>query len=77
MRIAILLPALLPALLLGGCMTKVYQEGKSQAETERDIRICTEHGKLSEPYEPVAALNVAYECLERKGYRRGQARLPG
>ena len=71
MRIAALL--LLP--LLGGCMASVYQEGKTQAETERDIRICTEHGKLSEPYEPVAALNVAYECLAQKGYKRGKVKL--
>ena len=68
-RIPLPILALLP---LAGCMTAtVYQPGKSQAETQRDIELCTEHGKLSEPYEPVAALNVAYECLEAKGYRRG------
>lgn len=68
---------LLPLLLLGGCMTSVHHDDKSQAEMQRDIKLCTEHGKLSEPYEPIAALNVAYECLERKGYKRGEARLKG
>lgn len=69
--------SLLPLLLLGGCMTSVHHNDKSQAEMQRDIKLCTEHGKLSEPYEPIAALNVAYECLERKGYKRGEARLKG
>lgn len=69
--------SLLPLLLLGGCMTSVHHDDKSQAEMQRDIKLCTEHGKLSEPYEPIAALNVAYECLERKGYKRGEARLKG
>lgn len=66
---------LLPLLLLGGCMTQVYHDKRSQAEMQRDIKICTEHGKLSEPIEPIAALNVAYECLERKGYKRGSPKL--
>ena len=66
---------LLPMLLLGGCMTEVHHATRSKAEMQRDIRICTEHGKLSEPIEPIAALNVAYECLERKGYKRGAAKL--
>ena len=66
----------LPLLLLGGCMTtQVYHESRTQAEMQRDIRICTEHGKLSEPIEPIAALNVAYECLEQKGYKRGAAKI--
>lgn len=63
-------------LLVGGCMTmEVHHDSRSKAEMQRDIRICTEHGKLSEPMEPIAALNVAYECLEQKGYKRGTAKI--
>ena len=58
--------------LLGACATQVWHPTRTQAEQRRDIAICTDHGALSEPLEPVAALNVAYECLERKGYQRGR-----
>jgi hypothetical protein len=64
---------LLLLLALTGCATQVYHPTRTRAEQERDIRICSEHGKLAEPMEPVAALNVAYQCLEKKGYRRGRA----
>lgn len=59
-------------LALAGCATQVYHPTRTRAEQERDIRICSEHGKLAEPVEPIAALNVAYECLEKKGYKRGK-----
>lgn len=58
--------------LLGACATQVWHPTRTQEEQRRDIAICTEHGELTEPIEPVAALNVAYECLEQKGYRRGR-----
>jgi hypothetical protein len=64
--------ALLP--LVGGCATQVYHPTKTAAEQQRDIKTCTDHGKLSAPLEPVAALNIAYECLDQKGYRRGKSR---
>jgi hypothetical protein len=62
-----LLPLLL---LLAGCATEVYQEGRTQEQTQRDIHICSEHAKLVAPYNPVSALEEAYECLEKKGYKR-------
>ena len=68
MKVSVLL--LVP--LLGACATQVWHPTRTQAEQKRDIAICTEHAELTEPIEPVAALNVAYECLERKGYRRGK-----
>jgi hypothetical protein len=43
------------------------------AEQQRDIRLCKDHGTLSEPLEPIAALSIAYECLEKKGYQRGRS----
>jgi hypothetical protein len=58
--------------LLGACATQVWHPTRTQAEQKRDIRICTDHGTLTEPLEPVAALEVAYECLEQKGYQRGK-----
>ncbi|HEY0445162.1 MAG TPA: hypothetical protein VGD19_01780 [Allosphingosinicella sp.] len=62
---------LLPLLaLLAGCATEVYQPGKTREQTQRDIHICSEHAKLVAPYNPVSTLEVAYECLEQKGYRR-------
>lgn len=64
--------ALLP--LLAGCAAQVYHPTRTRAEQERDIRICSEHAKLAEPMEPIAALNVAYECLEKKGYQRGKTK---
>ena len=66
---------LLLTFALTGCAMQVYHPTKTRAEQERDIKTCSEHGKLSEPMEPVAALSVAYECLEKKGYRRGKAKL--
>ncbi len=59
--------------LLGGCATQVYHPAKTAAEQRRDIKTCTDHGKLSSPMEPVAALRIAYECLDQKGYRRGRS----
>jgi hypothetical protein len=65
--------SLLLLLVLAGCATQVYHPTRTRAEQEREIRICSEHAKLAEPMEPVAALKVAYECLEKKGYKRGKA----
>jgi hypothetical protein len=60
--------------LLAGCATQVYHPTRTLAEQKRDIDICSEHAKLVEPMEPIAALKVAYECLEQKGYRRGKTK---
>jgi hypothetical protein len=65
--------SLLLLLVLASCATQVYHPTRTRAEQERDIRICSEHAKLVEPMEPIAALNVAYECLEKKGYKRAKA----
>ncbi len=56
--------------LLAGCAVQVYHPTRTRAEQERDIAICKEHADLTEPMEPVAMLNVAYDCLEKKGYKR-------
>ncbi len=64
--------ALILVPLLAGCATQVWHPTRTAAEQRRDIKACTDHGTLSEPLEPVAALNIAYECLDQKGYRRGQ-----
>jgi hypothetical protein len=67
MSVRLLLPLLT---LLVGCATEVYQEGKTQEQTRKDIHTCSEHAKLVAPFNPVSALEVAYECLEQKGYKR-------
>jgi hypothetical protein len=59
--------------LLAGCATQVYHPTRNRAEQARDVKLCTDHGTLSAPYEPIAALNNAYECLEKKGYKRGRS----
>jgi hypothetical protein len=62
---------LLPMLgLLAGCAAEVYQEGKTQEQTKRDIFLCHDHGTLMAPYNPVVALEIVYDCLEKKGYKR-------
>ncbi len=66
--------ALLP--LLAGCATQVWHPTRTAAEQRRDIQTCKDHGTLSQPLEPVAALYIAYDCLEQKGYRRGKRRGP-
>ena len=69
-----LLPiCLLTLAMLGGCATQVSHPTKTLAEQQRDIRLCKDHGALSEPLEPIAALSIAYECLEKKGYQRGRS----
>ncbi len=62
---------------VAGCATQVWHPTRTAAEQRRDIETCTDHGKLSEPLEPVAALAIAYECLEQKGYRRGRRPAAG
>lgn len=62
---------LLPLPLLAACATQVWHPTRTQAEQRRDIAICTEHAKLSEALEPITTLDIAYQCLEQKGYRRG------
>ncbi len=59
-----------------GCATQVWHPTKTASEQQRDIKLCTDHGKLSQPMEPVAALNIAYECLDQKGYMRGKRPAP-
>jgi hypothetical protein len=62
---------LLP-LALGGCAVQVHHPTRSAEEQRRDIEICKQHGVLVEPMEPIAARNVAYKCLEKKGYIIGK-----
>lgn len=73
MRNAVLCAGLLGLLsLASGCATEVYHETKTREQTQKDIKTCKEHGILMAPYDPIAALLRAYECLEQKGYKRGR-----
>jgi hypothetical protein len=65
-----LLP-LAAALLLGACTAKVSHPTKTLAEQQVDIEGCTEAANDKYWMDPVAALLNAYDCLEAKGYRRG------
>jgi hypothetical protein len=62
------------ACLLAGCASSVHwvQEGKTQAETERDYTECREqteqqHGPNVKSPHFTADLN---QCMESKGYKR-------
>ena len=65
--------ALAAALLLGGCTAKVSHPTKTLAEQQVDIESCTDTANDKYWMDPVAALLNAYDCLEAKGYRRGNA----
>lgn len=64
--------AILLTPLLAGCATQVWHPTRTQAEQRRDIEICSDHAKLSDALEPVSTLQIAYDCLEQKGYKRGR-----
>ena len=42
-----------------------------------DIKLCTDEANHKYWMDPIAALYNAYDCLEAKGYRRGQKDLAG
>ena len=69
---------LLPLLaLLTACAAKVYHPTKSEPEMRADIKLCTDQANHKYWMDPIAALYNAYDCLEAKGYRRGQKDLAG
>ncbi|HEX8400860.1 MAG TPA: hypothetical protein VF628_04075 [Allosphingosinicella sp.] len=57
-------------LLLGGCVVQVTHPTRSRAEQERDIKICDDQGFYESPNDPLLAYQLAYDCLEAKGYKR-------
>jgi hypothetical protein len=58
-------------LALAGCAAKVTHPTKTLAEQQVDIDMCTDTANDKYWMDPVAALLNAYDCLEAKGYRRG------
>ncbi len=63
--------------LLGGCAVQVYHPTRTRPEQERDIRICDDQGYYSAPHDPLLAYQLAYDCLEAKGYTRRGSRPAG
>ena len=61
------------AFLLAGCQAKVSHPTKTLAEQQVDIQGCTKTANDKYWMDPVAALYNAYDCLEAKGYQRGNA----
>ncbi|HEY0028281.1 MAG TPA: hypothetical protein VGC35_10455 [Allosphingosinicella sp.] len=61
------------ALLLAGCQAKVSHPTKTLAEQQVDIEGCSSAANDKYWMDPIAALLHAYDCLEAKGYRRGDA----
>ena len=64
-------------LCLAACTAKVSHPTKSLAEQQVDIDYCTQWANHKYWMDPIAALYNAYDCLEAKGYRRGQKDLAG
>ena len=65
--------AFLVALLLAGCTAQVSHPTKTLAEQQVDVDFCTREANHKYWMDPVAALLNAYDCLEAKGYKRGNA----
>ena len=66
---------LLGLVALAGCATEVSHPTKSEAEMQADIKGCTDWANRKYWMDPLAALLNAYDCLEARGYRRGQSGL--
>jgi len=60
-------------LALAGCQAKVSHPTKTLAEQQVDIEGCSRAANDKYWMDPIAALLHAYDCLEAKGYRRGDA----
>jgi hypothetical protein len=73
-RILAMKMSLLPLLVfMSGCATAVYNPEKGREEAQADIDACKEEANRRYYWDRVAALNLANECLEGKGYRRSPA----
>ncbi|HEX8442550.1 MAG TPA: hypothetical protein VF631_02765 [Allosphingosinicella sp.] len=68
------LPCLAMICSLAGCAVQVYHPTRTRAEQERDIKICDDQGYYSSPHDPLLAYQLAYDCLEGKGYQRRKSR---
>ena len=61
----------LPLLALSaGCAAQVYHPSKTRAEMSDDIAACKAQADERHYWDRLAALEVAYGCLEAKGYSR-------
>ena len=58
---------------LAGCQAKVSHPTKTLAEQQVDIEGCSRAANDKYWMDPIAALLNAYDCLEAKGYRKGDA----
>ena len=67
--------AFLPLTLLAACAAQVSHPTKSLAEQQVDIDQCTDAANRKYWMDPVAALLNAYDCLEAKGYKKGETKL--
>jgi hypothetical protein len=54
------------------CATKVYNPAKTAEQQTADIQLCTDQAYRVYPIDALAALYEAYDCLEAKGYTRGE-----
>ena len=59
------------AVLLAGCAARVSHPTKTLAEQQVDINMCTDAANDKYWMDPIAALYNAYDCLEARGYKRG------
>lgn len=59
------------AFALAGCAANVSHPTKTLAEQQVDIDACTDAANDKYWMDPIAALLNAYDCLEAKGYRKG------
>lgn len=69
---------LVPALAVAaGCAMEVSQPGKTRQEAQAAIQACSDEAKRVYWYDAVTALEYAYDCIERRGYRLGSSSLAG
>ena len=69
--------AFLPLALLAACAAEVSHPTKTLAQQQVDIDECTDQANRKYWMDPVAGLLNAYDCLEARGYRKGQTKLSG
>lgn len=65
--------ALAAPLVIAGCTAQVSHPTKTLAQQQVEIEGCTDAANDKYWMDPIAALYNAYDCLEAKGYRRGNA----
>lgn len=70
-----LLSSALLALAAAACTAQVSHPTKTLAEQQTDVDYCTEWANDKYWMDPVAALLNAYDCLEKRGYRKEKSGL--